>query len=93
MEYDPKKLDEFGLTASAINSTISGLNFTIPIGDLGVDKYKHTVTVDERYFHIEELKNLIIAKTGTSGMIYLKDVANVFESPKKRTTISRLSYK
>ncbi|MDD2565534.1 MAG: efflux RND transporter permease subunit [Candidatus Gracilibacteria bacterium] len=93
VEYDPKKLDELNLTASSVNSAIAGLNFTIPIGDLAVDKYKHTITLDERFFDIQSLKNLVISKTGNSGIIYLKDVANVFEAPKKRTTLSRLSYK
>lgn len=93
VEYDPKKLEELWLTASNINTTIAWLNFTIPIWDLWVDKYKHTVTLDERFFDIQTLKNLIIAKTWTSWIIYLKDIANVFEAPKKRTTLSRLSYK
>ncbi|MDD2486876.1 MAG: efflux RND transporter permease subunit [Candidatus Gracilibacteria bacterium] len=93
VEYDPKKLDELNLTASSVNSAIAGLNFTIPIGDLAVDKYKHTVTLDERFFDIQSLKNLVISKTGNSGIIYLKDIANVFEAPAKRTTLSRLSYK
>lgn len=93
VELDPKKLDELWLTATTINSAISWLNFTIPIWDLWIDKFKHTVTVDERYFDIETLKNLVISKTWTSWIIYLKDVANVFEAPAKRTTLSRLSYK
>ncbi|MCK9273148.1 efflux RND transporter permease subunit [Candidatus Gracilibacteria bacterium] len=93
VEYDPKKLDELNLTAGAVNSAIAGLNFTIPIGDLSVGKYKHTVTLDERFFDIQSLKNLVISKTGNSGIIYLKDVANIIEAPKKRTTLSRLSYK
>lgn len=93
VEYDPKKLNWLWLTASSINSAIAWLNFTIPIGDIWVDKYKHTVTLDERFFDIEKLKNLVVAKNWESWIIYLKNVANVIESPKKRTTISRLSYK
>lgn len=93
VEYDPKKLDELNLTASSVNSAIAWLNFTIPIWDLAVDKYKHTITLDERFFDIQSLKNLVISKTWNSWIIYLKDVANVFEAPKKRTTLSRLSYK
>ncbi|MDD2516513.1 MAG: efflux RND transporter permease subunit, partial [Candidatus Gracilibacteria bacterium] len=93
VELDPKKLDEMGITVSSINTALQALNFTIPVGELDVDKYTHTVTIDERFFTLENLKNLVISKTGTTGVIYLKDIANITESAKKRTTLSRLSSK
>ncbi|EKE29278.1 MAG: Heavy metal efflux pump [uncultured bacterium (gcode 4)] len=91
IEYDPKKLEAFWLSADWINRTVGALNFTIPLGEIGVDKYTHTVTVDERYFDIQKLSNLIISKTWNTWIIYLKDVAKVFEAPVKRTRLSRLS--
>lgn len=93
VDIDPKKLYQYWLAVWTVNSAISWQNFTIPIWDLNVDKYKHTVTVDERYFDIETVKNIVVAKNWDSWIIRLKDIANISESPTKRTTISRLSYK
>lgn len=93
VEYDPKKLEELWLTADTINKVIGSLNFTIPIGNIDVGKYTHSVTLDERFFDLESLKNLTVSKTWNSWIIHLKDVAEVKESPIKRTTISRLSSK
>ncbi|EKE27418.1 MAG: acriflavin resistance protein [uncultured bacterium (gcode 4)] len=91
IEYDPKKLESLWLNSDWVNKIISALNFTVPLWEMGVDKYTHTVTIDERYFDIQKLKDLIISKTWNTWIIYLKDVANVFEAPVKRTRISRLS--
>lgn len=78
---------------AGVNSIISSLNFTIPLGEMDIGPNTHTLNVDERYFDIQTLKDLIVSKTGNTGIIYLRDVADVREAPVKRTTISRLSSK
>lgn len=90
---DPKKLDTYGLTISSVNSTLSSLNFTLPIGQYDIGSYTHSFNIDERYYTIASLRDLVIAKTGTTGIIRLSDIARVEEVAKKRTTIARLSDK
>ncbi|NCP76913.1 efflux RND transporter permease subunit [bacterium] len=93
MFIDPKKLEAFGLTIGAVNNTLQSLNFTIPIGQYDIGSYTHSFNVDERYYTVASLRDLIIAKTGTTGIIRLSDIARVDEVAKKRTTIARLSDK
>lgn len=88
---DPKKLEAYSLTLDNVNSAIKTSNFTLPIGDLDVTKYVHSVSVDTRFYDIESLKNVVVTKLWDTWIIYLKDIANIQESPKKITTISRLS--
>lgn len=51
--------------------------------EITIWKYKHTITVDERFFDVQKLKNLIISKTWNTWIIYLKDIAVVEEAPVK----------
>lgn len=93
MAIDPKKLDSFGLGIEAVNTALKATNIAFPIGNYDIGSYRHTLTVDERFYTVTELRNLTIAKLGTSGIIRLSDVAEVTESPIKRTNISRFSAK
>jgi multidrug efflux pump subunit AcrB len=88
---DPAKLEHYGLSVSAVNSVIQGANLTLPIGDFDIDRSTHVLTIDERYYTANELQNLVVAKSGTTGVIRLRDIATVEQVPKKRTTLSRLS--
>lgn len=90
---DPKKMEQYGLSLSTINSAIQTANTTIPVWDIDIGSYKHSLNVDTRFYSIEKLKNIVVAKFGETGIVYLKDIAEVKESPKKITSISRLSVK
>ncbi|MDD5770488.1 MAG: efflux RND transporter permease subunit, partial [Candidatus Gracilibacteria bacterium] len=91
VSIDPKKLESYGLTISQVNTAIQAQNFTFPIGSFDIGDYTHSLTVDERFYNINKLKDVVLTKLGDTGIIYLKDVANVKEAGKKITSISRLS--
>lgn len=93
ISLDPKKLEAYWLNISAVNSIVAATNITFPIWEINIGKYTHTITVDERFFDVQKLKNLIITKAGNTWIIYLKDIALVEEVAVKRTSISRLSSK
>jgi hydrophobic/amphiphilic exporter-1 (mainly G- bacteria), HAE1 family len=88
---DPKKLQEYGLQLSQVNTSIQNTNMTLPIWDIDVWAYKHSINVDSRFYDLEKLKNVVVAKKWDTWIVYLKDIAEVKESPKKITSISRLS--
>lgn len=90
---DPKKLDAYGLTIASVNSILASLNFTIPIGQYDIGAYTHSFNIDERYYTIAQLRDLVVAKTGTTGIVQLANIARVEEVAKKRTTMARLSSK
>ena len=88
---DPKKLEKYNLTLDTINSAISASNTTSPIWDIKISWYKHSISVDSRYYSVQSLKNIVIWKKWDSWILYLKDIAEVKEVAKKVTSISRLS--
>lgn len=91
--YDSKKLEMYNLTPEQINQIIQSTNLTLPIGDYAVDKYTHTMNVDNRFYSVQSLRDIAIANIGDPGVIFLRDVADVQETTKKRETRSRLSLK
>jgi len=90
---DPKKLELYWLSLDNVNNSIKSSNFTLAVWDINIWNYNHSIWVDTRYYDLEKLKNVVVSKLGETWVIYLKDLAKVEESPKKITSISRLSIK
>jgi len=88
---DPQKLSQYGITLSTVNQAIASMNLTMPIGSIEVDEYKKTINLDSRFYTVQTLWNIVVTKIGETGILYLKDIAEVRESPKKETTRARLS--
>ncbi len=91
VDYDPKKLETYGITPEQSNQAIQGVNFTLPVGDYTVDDYKHTMNIDNRFYSLQGLRDIPVANIGDPGIVFLRDIAQVRESPKKRENESRLS--
>lgn len=88
---DPKKLEQYDLTLENVNSAISTENITMPIWNINVGEYNHSINIDSRFYNLESLKNIIVKKLWDTWIIRLKDIAEVEETPKKVVSISRLS--
>jgi len=56
-----------------------------------VDGYKHSMSIDNRFYSIQSLRDIPVANIGDPGIIFLRDIAHVYETPKKRESESRLS--
>jgi len=63
----------------------------MPIGNYDIGDYTHSLSVDERFYNINKIKDIVISRLGDTGTIFLKDIASITESPKKITSISRMS--
>lgn len=88
---DPIKLEQYWLTLDAVNTAIKAVNITVPVWNIEVWDYTHTISVDSRFYDVETLKNIVVKKLWDTWVVYLKDVAKVDEIPKKIKTISRIS--
>lgn len=51
------------------------------------------MNIDNRFYSIQSLRDIPVANIGDPGIIFLRDIADVSESPRKRETESRLSIK
>lgn len=91
VDYDPWKLELYGITPERANLAIQGNNFTLPVGEYTVNGYKHSMNIDNRFYSLQSLQDIPVANVGDPGIVYLRDIALVSESPVKRETESRLS--
>lgn len=91
VSIDPKKLESYGLTLTQINQAIQSNNYTIPVWSYEIGDYTHNLAIDQRFYNINELKNIVITKLWETWIVYLSDVALIQETWKKITSISRLS--
>ncbi|MDD4151136.1 MAG: efflux RND transporter permease subunit [Candidatus Gracilibacteria bacterium] len=93
VSIDPKKLENYGISIGNVNTALQSVNITMPIGDYDIGNYTHSLSVDERFYNINKIKDIVITKLGDTGNIYLRDIASITEAPKKITSISRMSEK
>ena len=91
MAYDPKKLEQLGLTMTDADTALKTRNISFPIGDINIDNYKHTLSVDTRYYQLGEIEDIIVSKSGDTGLIRIKDIAKVSLVAKKKTSLARTS--
>ncbi|MDD5213092.1 MAG: efflux RND transporter permease subunit [Candidatus Gracilibacteria bacterium] len=91
VSIDPKKLENYNLSLTSVNQALQSVNMTMPIGNYDIGDYTHSLSVDERFYNINKIKDIVVTKFGDTGTITLKDIADVKESPKKITSISRMS--
>lgn len=89
--YDPKKLEQLWLTPADGDNALKTNNVSFPIGDINIDNYKHILSVDTRYYNIGEIEEIIVAKSGETWIIKIKDIAKVQLVAKKRTSLARTS--
>jgi multidrug efflux pump subunit AcrB len=93
IKIDPKKLETYWLSIDQVNKSIQAYNFTFPIWEYDVWNFTHFLNIDERFYDTSILRDLVITKIWDSSIVYLKDIATIQETWKKKTSISRVSDK
>lgn len=93
VNYKPTKLEAYGVTADQADAAIKSANLTFPIGKVKIDKYQHIITIDNRFYTLNDLGNIVVAKNGDTGIIRLKDIAKIELGAKTRVTFARVAPK
>lgn len=90
VNYDPKKLQQYGLSADAVNGIIKANNFSIPLGTLEVSNFEYSLKTDGKFTTAAELRRLPLLSINNQ-IIRLQDVAEVIEMAKERKVLSKFS--
>ncbi len=88
IELIPEKLNQYHLNMSSIASLIGSADFTYPVGDTEVGKQTLSVSAGVSYDTVEALKSIPIA-VGNGNIIYLEDVANIYNALEDQSSIGR----
>lgn len=86
------KLNQYHLNMNSIVSAISSGSFSYPVGDTMVGSQSLSVTSGVDYDTVEKLKSIPIT-VGSGDIIYLEDVANVYEALEEQNSIGRYNGK
>ena len=88
VELKEDKMQQYGLTMSAVAGSVANAEFNQPAGDIDYGSQTLALTSSTSYSTVNELKNIPIALSNGS-LIRLEDVANVYGAEAKASNISR----
>ncbi len=98
VNVDLAALNGYNLAFGQLVGAIQNQNVTIPGGDVDVDKFSYLVRVSGEFDNPSEIENLVVARPVAQngeeqtnpGLVYMRDVANVFFGFKDRESFARL---
>ncbi|OYX24270.1 MAG: copper transporter [Algoriphagus sp. 32-45-6] len=85
---DPYKMEAVGVSFSDISGAVQAENLTISGGNIRTGQFERTVRVDGEFSDPKELLDIIV-KTDQGKIVYLRDVAEVKDTFKDRTSYAR----
>ncbi|WP_027379105.1 efflux RND transporter permease subunit [Chryseobacterium daeguense] len=91
ININQEKLTAYGLSADLVTQTIRKANISVPAGSLENDNSRISIRYDANVKSLDELRNLAIVENPKTGAIYLKNIAEVADAPKKITSINRIN--
>jgi multidrug efflux pump len=92
INVDPYKLEASGMTFEDIAMAIRMENLTIGAGEFTADNIRRVIRTEGDYTNMDQIRNTII-KVNNGKPVYIRDIAEVIDGYKERSTISRLNDK
>jgi len=92
INVDPYQLEASGMTFEDIAMAIRMENLTIGAGEFTADKIRRVIRTEGDYTNMDQIRNTII-KINNGKPVYIRDVAQVVDGYKEKSTISRLNDK
>lgn len=90
---DAEKLKNYGLSILQINQAVKNANLDFPTGNVKDKDGQFVLRIAGKFNSLDELRNLIIARSSKGGEIRLCDVAEVVDGQKEYSNINRINGK
>jgi HAE1 family hydrophobic/amphiphilic exporter-1 len=90
---DAEKLKNYGLSILQINQAVKNANLDFPTGNVKDKDGQFVLRIAGKFNSLDELRNLIIARSSKGGDIRLCDVAEVVDGQKEYSNINRINGK
>jgi len=88
IELQSEKMAQYKLTMNQIKSAMSAANLSYPSGDAVAGNLELSVTTSVENDTLDDLKRVPIT-TSSGQIVYMEDIANVYEAEEQRGGISR----
>lgn len=89
VNIDRDKLKTYGLSILQVTQAISAANLDFPTGNIKDAKQQVTVRLSGKFKDVNDIKRLEI-NTGNGSSVRIKDIAEVYDTTKEVSTISRI---
>ncbi|MDD3038037.1 efflux RND transporter permease subunit [Bacteroides sp.] len=83
------KLRLYSLSILQITQTLINSNIDFPTGKVENDEKQILVRLEGKYQSVSDIENVVLKVTANGGVVKIRDVADVFDTQKKTTTINR----
>lgn len=80
VEYNNARLSEFGISPVQLRQILQARNIVIPGGDVTTEYEKIVLEPTGNFETVDDLKKTIIEVPGSSNVVYLEDLANIYRS-------------
>jgi Cation/multidrug efflux pump len=83
------KMKSYGLSILQVTQTLVSSNLDFPTGKVKDDNRQILVRLEGKYQSISDIENVVLRTIGNGGVVKIKDVADVYDTQKEVTTITR----
>ena len=92
VELNQEKMEQYGVTMASIASDIQAASVTYPAGSTKVGSQELSLSTQMDYDSEEKLKDIPLT-TGSGGIVYLQDVADIYEATDSDSSTARYNGK
>jgi HAE1 family hydrophobic/amphiphilic exporter-1 len=89
VEVDNDKLNAFGISILQVSQALGRENLDFPTGKIDEQLNQYIVRLAGKFHSLDEIRNMVVA-ANPSGVVYLRDVAEVKDAQQETFTLSRL---
>ncbi len=91
VNVDRDKLQAHGLSITQVTQAISGANLNFPTGKIENEESQILVRLSGKFQNVNDIANLAVGAQTGGSITKIKDVAEVYDTEKEATTISRIN--
>ncbi|WMJ74571.1 efflux RND transporter permease subunit [Cytophagaceae bacterium ABcell3] len=92
VDLDPNRLEAFGMTVPQITQALHNNNQNIPAGSINMGRMEYNLRVEGELNDPEAFRNIIVGQN-EGRLIYLSDVATVYDGMMERTMHEKINGK
>lgn len=91
INIDEEKLQSYHLSLLQVTQAIGQANLDFPTGEVKEDGKGIRVRLAGKFTKLDDLKDLVIARSPEGGQVKLREIADVIDGRKELTTINRIN--
>ncbi|MCJ8163449.1 efflux RND transporter permease subunit [Pontibacter sp. E15-1] len=91
INVDNDKLRYYNLSILQVSNAISRANLNFPTGSLKSTQQDVLVRLSGKFTSVDELANLVVATNTDGSQVYLKDVAELYDTKEEASSLTRIN--